>query len=42
MEATFRGESVAEADVKYLKQRVYDTHRSRDSSKGRISRTRRE
>jgi Ca-activated chloride channel family protein len=42
MEATFRQESVAEADVKYLKQRVYDTHRSRDSSKGRTSRTRRE
>ncbi len=35
----FAQEQVAESDIKYMKQRSYDTSRSRDSSKGRISRT---
>lgn len=38
----FVAHSVGEADLKYLKQRYYDSMRSRRSSSERISRTRRE
>lgn len=39
MESTFRTDEVNEGDVKYMKQRIYDSHRSRDSAKERIRRT---
>lgn len=42
LDTRFRQEQVAEGDIKYMKQRMYDTHRSRSSSKGRIGRTGRE
>ena len=38
-EASFRHDQVAESDVKYMKQRIYDSQRSRDSSKQRTRRT---
>ena len=39
MESTFRADEVSEGDVKYMKQRIYESHRSRDSAKERIRRT---
>lgn len=38
MEALVVSEQLEEQDVKYMKQRVYDSHRGRDSAKGRIRR----
>ena len=38
LEAAYRRRELREEDVKYAKQRVYDTSRSRDSSKQRIRR----
>lgn len=38
MEALVVSEELQEQDVKYMKQRMYDAHRGRDSAKGRIRR----
>lgn len=42
MERTFAQGTLQDADIKYLKQRSYDTHRSRGSSKRRTGRRTRE
>lgn len=42
LEEAYRLQEVSELDVKYMKQRAYDSSRSRDAVKERTSRTRRE